>query len=144
MKAPLDQRVFRALADGQYHSGAQLAEGFGVSRSAIWKAVAALRQLGMVIQAIPNRGYRSAPVGTPLNAAAISAALPQRVGERLRQGGAVWSTTSTNAQLLLRGDLPAGRFDFLAAEYKSAGDIRKFGAERSSARRPLRFPRGRL
>ncbi|MBV8909948.1 MAG: HTH domain-containing protein, partial [Gammaproteobacteria bacterium] len=39
-------RIFAALADGHFHSGEQLAAELGVSRSAIWKAATALRELG--------------------------------------------------------------------------------------------------
>jgi len=58
--ATLVQRVFNALADGALHSGEQLAAGHGVTRSAVWKAVGALQELGVAIEATPNRGYRLA------------------------------------------------------------------------------------
>src|SRR5204862_177756 len=45
---PLVARVFAALCDGRFHSGEQLARALGVSRSAIWKATGALRELGVV------------------------------------------------------------------------------------------------
>ena len=42
---------------GEYVSGESLAEKFGVSRAAVWKAVASLRNDGHVIAAITNKGY---------------------------------------------------------------------------------------
>ena len=42
---------------GEYVSGEALAEKFGVSRAAVWKAVASLRNDGHVITAITNKGY---------------------------------------------------------------------------------------
>jgi BirA family biotin operon repressor/biotin-[acetyl-CoA-carboxylase] ligase len=51
--------------------------------------------------------------------------LPASIATRLRHGAAVWSTGSTNADLLARADLPPGRFDFLTAEYQSAGRGRR-------------------
>lgn len=126
----LAQRVFAALADGAVHSGEQLAVEQQVSRSAIWKAVGALQELGVAIEATPNRGYRMAHAVTPLVAESISTQLAADVRARLRRGAVAWSLASTNSALLARGttaapgeggELPPGRFDFLAAEYQSAG-----------------------
>ena len=52
------QEVLAALdgARGQYISGQELAARLGVSRTAIWKAVAALRSDGIPIEAVTNRG----------------------------------------------------------------------------------------
>lgn len=42
---------------GDYVSGQELCEHFGVSRTAVWKAVGQLRKEGYRIQAVQNRGY---------------------------------------------------------------------------------------
>lgn len=42
---------------GEYFSGAELAQALDVSRTAVWKAVNALRSAGYQIQAAQNRGY---------------------------------------------------------------------------------------
>ena len=123
--APLIQRVYRLLADQQFHSGAALAAECDVTRSAVWKAIATLRELGLTVHAVSNRGYRL-PRATPLlDAARIRKALPAPVAARLREAGTVWTTGSTNADLLTRADLPPGRFDFLTAEFQSAGRGRR-------------------
>ncbi len=122
--ATLVQRVFNALADGAVHSGEQLAASHGVTRSAVWKAVGALQELGVAIEATPNRGYALAAPVVPLEAGQIRARLAGEVRARLRQGEVAWSLASTNSALLApaaRGELPAGQFDFLAAEFQSAG-----------------------
>ena len=121
MNPTLAQRVFGALADGAVHSGEQLASGEQVSRSAIWKAVGALQELGVAIEATTNRGYRMLHAVTPLAADRIGAQLPAEVRARLRRGEVEWSLASTNSALLARGELAPGQFDFLAAEYQSAG-----------------------
>ena len=53
------QQVLAALdaARGRYISGQELAAQLGVSRTAVWKAVAALRSDGIPIEAVTNRGY---------------------------------------------------------------------------------------
>lgn len=125
--ATLVQRVFHALADGAVHSGEQLAAGHGVTRSAVWKAVGALQELGVAIEATPNRGYGLAAPIVPLEVVRIRAQLAPDVRARLRHGEVAWSLASTNSALLAPaahaapGELPVGQFDFLAAEYQSAG-----------------------
>ena len=42
---------------GTYVSGQELCEKFGVSRTAVWKAVEQLKKDGYVIEAVKNRGY---------------------------------------------------------------------------------------
>ena len=51
--------VLAALREAEgYVSGQELCERFGVSRTAIWKAVKQLKNAGYEIQAVQNRGYR--------------------------------------------------------------------------------------
>ena len=42
----------------EYVSGQELCRHFGVSRTAIWKAVNRLKEAGYEIEAVPNKGYR--------------------------------------------------------------------------------------
>lgn len=130
MSATLVKRVFDALADGAVHSGEQLAEEQGVTRAAIWKAVGALQALGVEIEATTHRGYRVTNGVTPLDAGRIGTALPPDLRARLRRGDVAWSLESTNSALLSSHEkaghdpsaqLLPGQFDFLAAEYQSAG-----------------------
>ena len=67
----LAARVFAQLSDGRFHSGAELARSLGVSRSAVWKATGALKELGATLHAVRNRGYRLASGGEALEAAKI-------------------------------------------------------------------------
>jgi BirA family transcriptional regulator, biotin operon repressor / biotin---[acetyl-CoA-carboxylase] ligase len=121
----LVQRVFGALADGAAHSGEQLAAEQHVSRSAIWKAVGTLQELGLSVEAAPHRGYRLTSPVTPLETARIVSLLSAATRERLRDGAVAWSVPSTNSALLARTEPPVGQFDFLLAEYQSAGRGRR-------------------
>ncbi len=52
-------KILTALREtGEYISGQELCERFGVSRTAIWKAVNQLKESGYTIEAIRNKGYR--------------------------------------------------------------------------------------
>jgi len=39
-------------------SGADMSRALGISRTAVWKHIVALREAGFVVEAIPSRGYR--------------------------------------------------------------------------------------
>ena len=122
---PLVQRVFAVLADGATHSDEQLAAAHAVSRSAICKAVGVLEELGLAVETTPHRGYRLAQPITLLDSARIAAQLTPALRERLRAGQIAWSLPSTNSALLARAEPSPGQFDFLLAEYQSAGRGRR-------------------
>ncbi len=105
----------------QFVSGAALAEEFAVTRSAVWKAMGVLRARGTEIEAITHRGYRLLRPASPLGAEGILARLSPATRQRLREGRCVAETTSTNSALMERGAPPAGHFDFLTAEFQTAG-----------------------
>lgn len=124
-RAPLAARVFAALSDGAFHSGEELAQGLGVSRSAVWKATGTLRRLGTPLQAVRNRGYRIAHATDPLDAARIRDRLSREARERVRTIETLWSTPSTNTALLERANPPIGQSEVLLAEYQTAGRGRR-------------------
>jgi BirA family biotin operon repressor/biotin-[acetyl-CoA-carboxylase] ligase len=124
-KAALIERVFVKLTDGEFHSGEELARGLGVTRSAVWKAAGSLRDLGMPLEAIRNRGYRLAVATEPLDAARIRSALPREVLTRVRELEVEWSVDSTNTKLVAREAPPAGNAEVLLAEVQSAGRGRR-------------------
>lgn len=122
---PLVARVFAALADGEFHSGQQLAADLGVSRGAVWKAVDSLRELGAILHAVRNRGYRLRSGGDVLDAERIRDLLPPAVRARVRSLETAWTVDSTNTVLLQRPNPPSGVSDVLLAEYQTAGRGRR-------------------
>lgn len=54
------KKILTLLADGEFHSGAELAEALGVSRSAVWKQLNGLGALGVRHAAVSGKGYRLA------------------------------------------------------------------------------------
>lgn len=122
---PLVARVFARLADGDFHSGEDLATALGVTRSAVWKATRRLRELGAELDAVRNRGYRLSYPGEPLDAGRIRAQLPRTARDRLARIEASWSLASTNTELLARPFPRAGTAEALLAEYQTAGKGRR-------------------
>ena len=116
------QQVLAALdaARGRYISGQELAATLQVSRTAVWKAVAALRADGIPIQAVTNRGYALPADVDVLNAAAVAAQLEEAPLQAL-QIEVVDRLPGTNAALRARADAGAREGLVLIAQAQSAG-----------------------
>src|SRR6186713_70980 len=123
--SPLVSRVFAELCDGQFHSGEDLAKALGVTRSAVWKAANALRDLGTPMEAVRNRGYKLPGASEPLAAARVRAHLSESVAGRLARLDVAWSTASTNTELVERPYPAQGRTEVLLAEFQTAGRGRR-------------------
>jgi BirA family transcriptional regulator, biotin operon repressor / biotin---[acetyl-CoA-carboxylase] ligase len=124
-ETPLIAQVFAELADGRFHSGEALARTLGVSRSAVWKAVAALRAQGSELHAVRNRGYRLAQGSDALDPAKIREQLAREVRGHVARIDAAWSIDSTNTALLARANPDSGSAQVLLAEYQTAGRGRR-------------------
>ena len=57
---PIRQTLIILLSDGQFHSGEQLGEQLGISRAAVSKHMAALKELGLDLFSLTGKGYRLA------------------------------------------------------------------------------------
>lgn len=123
--SPLVAQVFAELCDGQFHSGEDLASALGVTRSAVWKAVNALRDLDTPMEAVRNRGYRFPVAGEPLAAKRIREGLARAIRERVTRLDVMWSTSSTNTQLIERPNPQMGSSEALLAEYQTSGRGRR-------------------
>lgn len=122
---PLRDELLEALEKrrGEDVSGQALAERFGVSRSAVWKAVNALRALGFAIDSTPNRGYRLRAEDDRLSAAGVRAALSEKYANlRVRVYDTLDSTNREAQRLLAAGaDCPM----LLLSEEQTAGRGRR-------------------
>ena len=80
MKPTLKIQVLTALetARGEFVSGQALADRLGVTRTAVWKAITALRADGHAIDSSPKSGYMLARRSDKLSAESIRAALPAK------------------------------------------------------------------
>ncbi len=118
-------RVFAELCDGEFHSGEDLAKALGVTRSAVWKAANALRDVGTPMEAVRNRGYRLPGASEQLSAASIREKLPSDTRGRLARVDVVWTTASTNTELVERAYPEQGHAEVLLAELQTAGRGRR-------------------
>ncbi|BDY03175.1 bifunctional biotin--[acetyl-CoA-carboxylase] ligase/biotin operon repressor BirA [Ferrimonas sp. YFM] len=111
------QRVLETLLDGEFHSGAHLAECLGLSRTAVNNHIQALEALGLEIYSVKGKGYRLAEPVTLLDADVLSSGLASKVH-------LFDEVDSTNSFLLNNlGDLASG--DCCLAERQTQGRGRR-------------------
>jgi BirA family biotin operon repressor/biotin-[acetyl-CoA-carboxylase] ligase len=113
------------LADGELHSGEELAAALGISRAAVWKRLQQLEDWGIALDARAGSGYRLEAPMDLLDTSGIRRGLPQSTQDLLRHFEVHESLDSTSDRLLSMSDLPAGRFDACLAEFQTAGRGRR-------------------
>lgn len=112
--------LLKQLADGHFHSGEDLGQQLGVSRSAIWKTLQQFEMLGLDIHAVQGKGYRLATALDLLSQKKILADLKARdVPLKLN---VELELDSTNAWLMQQDDWHAV---VCLAEYQHAGRGRR-------------------
>ncbi|SNB45733.1 biotin--[acetyl-CoA-carboxylase] ligase [Geobacter sp. DSM 9736] len=95
--------MFRRRGDGIL-SGEELSDALHISRTAVWKHIKALRDLGYEIAAVPSRGYRLISAPNTLIPPELSAGLDaKRIGSRLVWYREIESTNETAYQLAEEG-----------------------------------------
>jgi BirA family biotin operon repressor/biotin-[acetyl-CoA-carboxylase] ligase len=102
----LDQKILELLRDkqGTTVSGEELSCSLKVSRTAVWKHVKLLRELGYRIEAIPSRGYRLLGAPDLLIPAEIGIELKStRIGRRLVCSRETGSTNEDAFKLAEKG-----------------------------------------
>jgi len=111
--------VLRALADGAFHSGTQLAQTLGVTRGTVWNSVRELESTGLAIYRVRGRGYRlAAPVSMLDRAAILSHAGAHAARFQVEICDVI---DSTNTRLMQRAAAGAPSGTVLACELQLGG-----------------------
>ena len=118
-----DRALLARLCEGPA-SGAALSRELGITRSAVWKRIEALRAAGVVIEARAGQGYALARPLQLLDATRLSAALAPAARAELAALEVLFDTDSTNA-VALREPMPARGCSVWFAERQSAGRGRR-------------------
>ena len=102
-----------------YVSGQKICETFGVSRTAVWKAVNQLRNSGYEIEAVSNKGYRLLSVPDVLNQNEL---LSRRKTKWIGKDTLCYETIdSTNAQAKRLAEAGYGDGTLIVADHQEAG-----------------------
>jgi BirA family biotin operon repressor/biotin-[acetyl-CoA-carboxylase] ligase len=116
-------RALRALADGRFHSGEDVARALGRSRATLSEALKIAPELGLDLYSVRGKGYRLASPIEFLDADSIGSELAAR-GSRVRLQ-VVDQVDSTSTRLLELAAVGAPSGTCLAAEWQTAGRGRR-------------------
>jgi len=119
------KKVLTLLADGEFHSGTSLADTLGISRSAVWKQISALSQLGLQHSAVSGKGYRLDKALDLLEHAKIDAALNDQTRALITLLEIHDQIDSTNSHLVERSQQQAESGTICFAEHQTAGKGRR-------------------
>lgn len=109
-------------SDG-YVSGQELCEKFGVSRTAVWKAVNQLKQAGYEIEALQNKGYRIISYPDILNKIELeSIRKTEWIGKEIYYFDSIDSTNTRAKKLAEEG---AGHGTLVIADEQTGGRGRR-------------------
>lgn len=124
---PLAQALYLALSDGACHSGETLARQLGVTRSAVWKAIEVLRELGLSIRARPRHGYLLDDCPEALSKEKLIKEIETGDGSLLPELAlqVVWELESSNTALLDAPPPPFGKLAVLLVENQLGGRGRR-------------------
>lgn len=88
------------LADGQFHSGTELGQATGCTRSAVWKVIHSLQDSGIEIYSVRGKGYRLSSQIELLESEKIFSCLDSNIKQFLQEIDVHFELASTNAHLL--------------------------------------------
>ena len=115
-------RLLRALADGRFHSGQQLAAQLSITRTAVWKQLKRLAvDLDIEVQAVRGRGYRFARPVDLLDGSAIHKSLSGERAAMLTRLEVLVRTDSTNSRARAHPPRECGTGHAWLAEVQTAG-----------------------
>ena len=120
-----DAQILAKLADGQFHSGQELADHLGLSRSGVWKLIQGLQSKGIEVFAVQGKGYRLSQPIELLNKQQIQDKVTARIAAFSGDISVLWETKSTNQYLAQYDTNDAVSGATCLAEWQSAGRGRR-------------------
>lgn len=118
-------QALRQNPDG-YVSGQELCQKFGVSRTAVWKAVKQLKESGYEIQAVQNRGYHLAAVPDILSVSEIASQLHTKwLGHQIRYFHELGSTNTEAKRIAEEAQNADWHGTVVVADMQTAGRGRR-------------------
>jgi BirA family biotin operon repressor/biotin-[acetyl-CoA-carboxylase] ligase len=116
-----ERELFAILADGQFHSGEELARLMGVSRTAVWKQLKKIGDKGVEVEAVRGRGYRLANPVELLDRDTITKHLNGDTVRQLVRIEVLYQTASTNLLLSERLARDTIHANVIFSEYQTRG-----------------------
>lgn len=101
--------VLQLLRDsGEYVSGQQICESFGISRTAVWKIIGQLKEEGYQIEAVQNKGYFLASSPDVLSLSELESRIKTKTAGRHLLYFDMIDSTNTEAKKQAESNAPDG------------------------------------
>lgn len=121
----VQQRLLHTLADGELHSGSELADSLGITRSAVWKQIKNLDALNLEVEAQAGQGYQlNAPLEL-FDEQMILDELSTECRQQLESFTLRWVSESTSNELMQDTPPTEGQAKVCLTEFQSAGRGRR-------------------
>jgi BirA family biotin operon repressor/biotin-[acetyl-CoA-carboxylase] ligase len=118
-------KILNILKDGQFHSGESLGEALGCSRTAVWKQLQKLENLGLSIESVKGTGYRVTGGFELLESELIVAQLRGVASTQLSSLEIFKTIDSTNKYAREKAELGPSSGTVILAEQQTAGRGRR-------------------
>lgn len=118
-------KVLQLLADGEIHSGEEIGEALGISRTAVWKQLQKLSDLGLSLSTVKGRGYQLPGGLELLEHDRIISAVNTDARNCLKQLEVENIIDSTNTRAMAMANQGFGSGYACIAEHQTAGRGRK-------------------
>jgi len=119
------KRILELMADGAFHSGKTLGELLGVSRTAVWKHLQKLGDIGIEVESVKGKGYRLPGGLELLSQAHILDAISDEASSFVSQLEIFQSIDSTNVRAMQRAGEPGAHGYVCMAEHQTSGRGRR-------------------
>jgi BirA family biotin operon repressor/biotin-[acetyl-CoA-carboxylase] ligase len=121
----LQDKILNILKDGNFHSGESLGEQLGVSRTAVWKQLQKLEEMGLQVESVKGTGYRVATGFELLCRDSITAHLSSADAQMPRQIEIFQTLDSTNKYVRERAEQSDYSASVVFAERQTSGRGRR-------------------
>lgn len=118
-------KLLSLLSDGEFHSGTSVGQVMGVTRTAVWKHLQKLADMGLLVESVKGKGYRVEGGIELLSKEAITQSLREDVKGKLRCLDVFLDVKSTNDIAMNRALVEGSAGYVCLAEYQSAGRGRR-------------------
>jgi len=119
------RRLLSMLATGDFHSGEQLAKQLRITRSAVWKLIGNLRDMGVSVEALSRQGYRLPRAVQLYDTKEILASVGAESQSAVEHIDALLTVDSTNRYLIDADGPTPGKSLVCVAEVQTAGRGRR-------------------